>query len=124
MMDEHPSTPDSEHTIRGSNVASRQSLRQTRLYELGDTKHKASPSSGLNPAASPFKFYSPRESSTPGLVFEDSYPSQRFRPIQPTQHSPEDSFRSHTSTFVPPDSPEMSSLECRDDCSGDDTLQV
>lgn len=121
-MDEHSSTPDSEHTIRGSNGPSHQSLRKPRLYELGDRKHKASPSAGLNPAALPFSFHSPRDSSTPGLVFEDNYPSQRFRP--PPQ-VPEGLFPSHTSTFILPVSPETDLLvEAHDDCPGDDTLQV
>lgn len=122
-MDEHPSTPDSEHTIRGSNVSSHHSLRKTRLYDLGDHKHKASRSSCLNPAALPFTLHSPRESSTPGLVFGDSHPSQRFRP-PPQESSPDEFFRSHTSTFVPPDSPDMGSLEGHDDCSLDEVSQV
>ena len=89
-----------------------QPLRKIRLYELADSEASTPTSSGLNPAALPFKITTSLINlNTPEPFFEDDYPSQRFRPSAMGEKHATDPYYSPPPTFMPPESPNDISAE-------------
>ena len=115
-MEDPPSTPDSEATLRGFSMPPCTPLRKTRLYELGSQEKAAGSPSDLNPRASPFESTSqtPTHAQFPHPFTQEQEVEQRFRPSSCDDKAPDEHNYSHSATFEKPDSGETKRFDSRD----------
>ena len=115
-MEDQSSASGSER-VSGNSVNPYQPLRKTRLYELGNGKSTA-------PTASPHKVTSLTIFNTTQPLSDEDYPSKRFRPLFEAREGMNDFCCSPLPSFIPLESPNMTSPESGNEDRGSARIQV